>query len=62
MDNHYHFVLYTLQSNLLLLKRHINGVYTQHCNRRHGKVGYLFQGLFKARLVDRDAYLLEVGR
>lgn len=62
MDNHYHFVLHTRQPNLSLLMRHINGVYTQRFNRRHGKVGHLFQGRYKAILVDRDAYLLEVCR
>jgi REP element-mobilizing transposase RayT len=62
MGNHYHFVLHTRQANLSLLMRHINGVYTQTYNRRHRKVGHLFQGRFKAILVDRDAYLLEVCR
>jgi len=62
MGNHYHFVLHTRQANLSLLMRHINGVYTQTYNRRHNKVGHLFQGRFKAILVDRDAYLLEVCR
>lgn len=62
MDNHYHFVLHTRKANLSLLMRHINGVYTQAFNRRHDKVGHLFQGRFKAILVDRDAYLLEVCR
>lgn len=42
--------------------RHVNGVYTQAYNRRHAKVGHFFQGRFKAILVDRDAYLLEVCR
>ena len=42
--------------------RHINGVYSQDFNRRHAKVGHLFQGRFTAILVDRDAYLLEVCR
>jgi len=42
--------------------RHVNGVYSQAFNRRHGKVGHLFQGRFKAILVDRDSYLLEVCR
>lgn len=60
--NHYHFVLHTGQANLSLLMRHVNGVYTQAFNRRHGKVGHLFQGRFKAILVDREAYLLEVCR
>jgi REP element-mobilizing transposase RayT len=62
MGNHYHFVLHTRQANLSRLMRHINGVYTQLFNRRHRKVGHLFQGRFKAILVDRDAYLLEVCR
>ncbi|MGM9485033.1 REP-associated tyrosine transposase [Roseateles sp. NT4] len=62
MSNHYHFVLHTRQGNLSALMRHVNGVYTQAFNRRHGKVGHLFQGRFKAVLVDRDAYLLEVCR
>jgi REP element-mobilizing transposase RayT len=62
MGNHYHFVLHTHQPNLSRLMRHINGVYTQAYNRRHRKVGHLFQGRFKAVLVDKDAYLLEVCR
>jgi len=62
MGNHYHVVLHTRQANLSLLMRHLNGVYTQDFNRRHCKVGHLFQGRFKAILVDRDAYLLEVCR
>ncbi len=62
MGNHCHFVLHTRQANLSRLMRHVNGVYTQDFNRRHGKVGHLFQGRFKAVLVGRDAYLLEVCR
>lgn len=62
MSNHYHFVVHTRAANLSLLMRHINGVYSQAFNRRHGKVGHLFQGRFKAILVDREAYMLEVCR
>jgi len=62
MGNHYHFVLHTRAANLSRLMRHLNGAYTQNFNRRHQKVGHLFQGRFKAVLVDRDAYLLEVCR
>lgn len=62
MGNHYHLVLHTRRANLSMLMRHINGVYTQSYNRRYRKVGHLFQGRFKAILVDRDAYLLEVCR
>jgi putative transposase len=62
MDNHFHLVLHTRSANLSRLMRHLNGVYTQAFNRRHNLVGHLFQGRFKAILVDRDAYLLEVVR
>ena len=55
-------VLHTRAANLSRLMRQVNGVYTQHSNRRHGLVGHLFQGRFKAILVDRDAYLLQVCR
>ena len=62
MGNHYHLVLHTRQANLSRLMRQLNGVYTQDFNRRHGLVGHLFQGRFKAILVDRDAYLLTLCR
>jgi putative transposase len=62
MGNHYHLVLHTRAANLSRLMRHLNGVYTQRFNRRHGLVGHLFQGRFKAILVDRDAYLLTLCR
>lgn len=62
MGNHYHLVLHTRMANLSRLMRHLNGVYTQRFNRRHGLVGHLFQGRFKAILVDRDAYLLALCR
>ena len=62
MSNHYHLVLQTRRANLSRLMRHINGVYTQAYNRRHCKSGHVFQGRFKAVLVDRDSYFLEVCR
>lgn len=62
MGNHYHLVLYTRAANLSRLMRQLNGVYTQRYNRRHGLVGHLLQGRFKAILVDRDSYLLALCR
>lgn len=62
MDNHYHLVVHTRRANLSRLMQHLNGVYTQAYNRRHNKMGHLFQGRFKGILVDRNAYLLEVCR
>jgi putative transposase len=62
MDNHYHLLIQTPDSNLSKGMRQLNGVFTQISNRRHQRVGHLFQGRFKAILVDSDAYLLELAR
>jgi len=62
MNNHYHFVIRTDKPNLSRLMRHVNGVYTQMYNRRHGASGNLFRGRFKAIIVDRKAYFLKVCR
>ena len=62
MGNHYHVVMQTHRPNLSRLMRHVNGVYTQTYNRRHGVVGHLFQGRFKAILVEAESYFLEVCR
>jgi REP element-mobilizing transposase RayT len=62
MTNHYHVLLETAEATLSRGMRHLNGVYTQRFNRRHHRVGHVFQGRFKAILVQRDAYLLELCR
>lgn len=62
MDDHYHLMIETPDGNLAAGMRQLNGVYTQRFNRRHRRVGHVFQGRFKAILVDRDSYLLELCR
>ena len=62
MTNHYHLVIETPDANLARGMRQLNGVYTQCFNRHHGHTGHVFQGRYKAILVDRDAYLLELAR
>lgn len=62
MPNHYHLVLTTLQPNLSAAIKHLNGVYTQWWNRRHGRCGHVLQGRFKDQLVQTDRYLLTVCR
>jgi putative transposase len=42
--------------------RQLNGVYTQYVNRTYGRVGHVFQGRYKAILVEKDNYLLELAR
>ncbi|MBV1961072.1 MAG: transposase [Immundisolibacteraceae bacterium] len=62
MDNHYHLLIETPEGNLSLGMRQLNGVFTQRFNRRHQRVGHVFQGRYKAILLQEDAYLLELCR
>ncbi len=62
MPNHYHLLIETNASTLSNGMKYINGTYTQQFNRRHQRVGHVFQGRFKAILVERDSYLLELAR
>ncbi len=62
MSNHYHLLIETPDGNLSKGMRQLNGVFTQYSNRRHRRSGHLFQGRYKAILVDADRYLLELAR
>lgn len=62
MPDHYHFVLQTRRANLSRLMRHVNGVYTQRFNARHGADGSVFQGRFRAVLVQEGDALCRVCR
>ena len=61
-SNHYHIVVETVEGNLAQGMRQLNGVYTQYVNRTHARVGHVFQGRYKAILVEKDAYLLELAK
>ena len=62
MDNHFHLLIETPEGNLSIGMRQLNGVYTQAFNKRHRRVGHLFQGRYKAILIQKDSHLLEVCR
>ncbi len=62
MPNHYHATLRPTRSNLSEAIRRINGVYAQWWNRRHERVGHVFQGRFKDQIVQREGYLLALCR
>ncbi len=62
MSNHCHLLIETPDGNLSKGMRQLNGVFTQTSNRRHRRSGHLFQGRFKAILVDADSYLLKLAR
>lgn len=62
MTNHYHLLAETPDANLTTGMRQLNGLYTQRFNRRHRVVGHLFQGRYKAIIVQKEGYLLELSR
>ena len=62
MNNHYHLIIETPDGNLSKGMRQLNGIYTQIYNRNHHKVGHIFQGRYKAILIERESRLLEVCR
>ena len=62
MDNHYHLLLETPSGNLPRIMRHINGAYTTYFNVKRDRSGHLFQGRYKAILVEKDEYAKELSR
>lgn len=62
MTNHYHLVLRTRQPNLSLAMRDLNGNYAQWWNKRHTHIGHVFQGRFKAQIVESSVYLVRLCR
>ncbi|MBN2406501.1 MAG: transposase, partial [Elusimicrobia bacterium] len=62
MSNHYHILVETPYGNLSRGMRHLNGVYTQKYNSINKHIGHVFQGRYKALLVEKESYLSEVAR
>lgn len=62
MENHFHLILHTPSGNLNRFAQRFNTAYTVYYNRRHKRVGHLYQGRYKAILVEKDSYLLALSR
>jgi len=62
MSNHYHLIAESQHGNISRAMQYINGCYAQYYNRLHGTCGHLFQGRFKAALIQRDVHLMEAAR
>ena len=62
MDNHYHLLVETPQTNLSQAMQWLGVSYTMWFNRRHGRVGHLFQGRFKAMILEPETAAVEVSR
>jgi len=62
MTNHYHATLRPELPNISEAMQHLHSRYAQWWNWRHEKVGHVFQGRFKAQIVQRDEYALVLSR
>jgi putative transposase len=62
MPNHYHLLLETPRANLRRIIHHLNTSYTNYFNVKTKRVGHLFQGRYRAILVEKDTYALELSR
>ncbi|MHB8094477.1 MAG: transposase [Candidatus Aminicenantales bacterium] len=62
MENHYHLFIETPEANLSRTLHFINTAYTVYLNKRRERIGHLFQGRFKAILVEADIYARELIR
>ena len=62
MDNHFHLIVMTTEANLSTFMQRFNTTYTVYYNRRHQRSGHLYQGRYKAILIEKDSYLLELSR
>jgi putative transposase len=62
MPNHYHATVRPALPNISTAMQQLHSRYAQWWNRRHAKVGHVFQGRFKAQIVQRDGYALALSR
>ncbi len=62
MTNHVHLAIEAGREPLSRIMAGLQSSYTQYFNRRHGRVGHLFQGRYKAFLVEKDPYALALLR
>lgn len=63
MPNHFHLLFYQHKERAMTdLMRSVCTAYTMYFNKRYGRIGHLFQGRFKASLIQRDSYLLHISR
>lgn len=61
MDNHAHFMIDALGSDISKVMHCINFKYAQYFNKRHGRHGHLFQDRFKSKIVNDDRYFLALS-
>jgi len=58
MGNHFHGLVTTPNGNLPEFMQQLDGQFARYSNRRHGNVGHVFQGRYRAVLIENDAHLI----
>ena len=62
LSNHVHLLVQTPEANLSKMMQPFQTSYTAYFNKRHGRTGHVFEQRYKAMVVDKDNYLLQVSR
>ncbi len=62
MDNHYHLLIQTMDKKLQEIMHQINNKYSKYFNFKYKRVGHVFQGRYKAIIVQDERYLLKLIR
>lgn len=63
MPNHYHLLVQQLyEGGIIEFIRKVADSYTRYFNTKHERIGPLFQGKFKAKIIESDEYLLQVSK
>ncbi|MFY9120334.1 MAG: transposase [Syntrophomonadaceae bacterium] len=62
MSNHVHLIINDNGHDISLIMKSLSTSYAVNFNKKHQRVGHLFQGRFRSELVTDDSYLLELSR
>ena len=62
MTNHVHLQIETLGMDISQVMKRINMLYAIYFNKKYSFVGHLFQGRYRAELIEKDTYVLETSR
>lgn len=62
MTNHYHMLIETPHKNLHKIMQYLNSSYSTYVNTKRQRCGHLFQGRYKAIIIDKNSYFVELSR
>lgn len=62
MSNHFHLQIQTIDDSLSMIMHYLLSVYAKYYNNKYDHVGHLFQGRYRAEIIEDDAYMLQTSR